>query len=107
MQIKACSYVDESQIGRPKHLFSQYKKLGIYSWEQVFSIADEELEKNIMAFLFSKTEVFDHPIDREVLQDIWRKDGKNFNVLSPIRISKERFFKLYNLGKERNAKNGI
>ncbi len=107
MQIKACSYVNEVQIGIPKELFSQYKKLGIYSWDQVFSIAKKDVNKNIMAFLFSKTEVFTYPIDNSTLQSIWARDNKKFNIFSPIKITKERFFELYNLGKERNAKNDI
>ncbi len=107
MQIKACSYVDEVQIGTSKELFSKYKKLGIYSWDQVFSIAKRDLKKNIMAFLFSKTEVFIVPVEEPTLQSIWQRDNKRFNIFSPIEITKERFFELYNLGKERDAENGF
>jgi predicted nucleic acid-binding protein/GNAT superfamily N-acetyltransferase len=32
MHVKACSYLDDVEIGKPKQLFSKYKKLGIYNW---------------------------------------------------------------------------
>ncbi|RLF27107.1 MAG: hypothetical protein DRN14_05815 [Thermoplasmata archaeon] len=104
MQLKACSYVDGVDIGKPKELFRQYKKLGIYSWEQVFSIAKKDLDKDLMVFLFSKTEVFVHPISNDELQIIWKEDGKKFNIFGPIKISQERFLKLYSIGQGKDNK---
>lgn len=100
MHIKACSYLDDLEIGKPKQLFSKYKKLGIYKWKDVYNeIASGDLEKEIMVFKFSKTEIFKKPIHLSQLQAMWKADGKNFNnAISPLSIDQDRFFRLYNLG---------
>jgi hypothetical protein len=100
MQIKACSYLDDVEIGKPKQLFSKYKKLGIYTWNDVYNdVAKGDLNKEIMAFKFSKTEVFPYPISLARLQAMWKADNKSFNnAQGPLAISKERFFEIYNLG---------
>ena len=104
MQLKACSYIDDAKIGTAKELFQQYKKFGVYTWKQVFDVADNDLNENIMAFLFSKTEVFNCPISNNELQRIWKKDNKNFMVISPVKITKERFFELYKIGQGKDDK---
>ena len=100
MQIKACSYIDEVLIGKPKTLFSRYKKLGIYKWKDVYNeVADGDLTKEIMVFKFSKTEIFKYPIHLSQLQAMWEADGKKFNnAISPLSIGRDHFFRLYNLG---------
>jgi predicted nucleic acid-binding protein/GNAT superfamily N-acetyltransferase len=101
MFIKACSYLDEVEIGKPKKLFSKYKKLGIYKWDDVYNdVANKDLDKNIMVFKFSKTEIFKSPIHLSELQSIWIKyDRKNFNnAVSPLLITNDRFLQLYSQG---------
>jgi predicted nucleic acid-binding protein len=100
MQIRAYSYLDEVEIGKPKQLFSKYKKLGTYKWDDVYNgVANGDLDKDIMAFKFSKTEVFRNPIPLADLQTMWKADNKNFNnAVSPLAISRERFFEIYKLG---------
>lgn len=100
MHVKACSYLDDVEIGKPKQLFSKYKKLGVYKWKDVYNeVADSDLNKDIMAFKFSKTEVFKKPIHLSQLQKMWKAEGKTFNnAVSPLFISKERFFTIYELG---------
>jgi hypothetical protein len=100
MHVKACSYLDDVEIGKPKQLFSKYKKLGIYKWKDVYNgVADSDLNKDIMAFKFSKTEIFKKPIHLLQLQMMWKTEGKTFNnAVSPLFISKERFFTIYDLG---------
>lgn len=98
MQIKACSFVDEVLIDKPKALFSKYKRLGIYKWSDVFGIAENNLDKELMVFKFSRTEIFTSPITFFDLQQIWKTGGKNFNVFSPLQITKERFFEIYMKG---------
>jgi predicted nucleic acid-binding protein/ribosomal protein S18 acetylase RimI-like enzyme len=100
MFIKACSYLDDVEIGKPKQLFSKYKKLGIYKWADVYNdVAEKDLDKKIMAFKFSKTEIFKHPIHLSDLQAIWKSDGKTFNnAVSPLLINNDRFLQLYSMG---------
>ena len=99
MSIRASSYLDEVVIGKPKALFSQFRRLGIYRWEDVFNVAKRQVGQDIMAFRFSNTEVFSTPISRDDLQEIWREEtGGKFHIQAPISISKQRFFRLYKMG---------
>lgn len=99
MAIRATSYLDEVVIGAPKPLFSQFRRLGVYRWEDVFSVARGRIDREIMAFRFSNTEVFSNPITRNELQEIWREEvGGRFHIQAPIAVPKERFFRIYKLG---------
>jgi GNAT superfamily N-acetyltransferase len=97
--IRACSYVDDVVIGKPKDLFSRFRRLGVYQWEDVLEVAKRSIDQEIMAFRFSRTEVFDTPICRNDLQRIWLKEtGSRFHIQAPISIPTERFFRLYRKG---------
>jgi predicted nucleic acid-binding protein/GNAT superfamily N-acetyltransferase len=99
MSIRACSYLDEVVIDKPKDLFSRFRRLGIYQWEDVFRVAKERIAQEIMAFRFSSTEVFKTPIHRDDLQKIWEEEtGGKFHIQTPISIPKQRFFRLYKMG---------
>lgn len=99
MAIRASSYLDEVVIGAPKPLFSQFRRLGVYRWEDVFNIAKDRTNQEIMAFRFSNTEVFSNPISRNELQEIWKEEtGGMFHLQTPIAIPKDRFFRIYKLG---------
>jgi len=99
MSIRACSYIDEVVIGKPKALFSRFRRLGVYQWQDILRTANENADKEIMAFQFSNTEVFDFPIFRDELQEIWQEEtGKEFHIRCPIFIPLSRFFRLYKKG---------
>jgi len=99
MSIRACSYLDEVVIDKPKALFSRFKRLGIYEWKDVFKTANQNLDKYIMAFRFSNTEIFNHPIHQNELKEIWKQEsGVNFHVQKPTFISNQLFFHLYHVG---------
>jgi len=98
MSIRACSYLDEVVVDKPKTIFSRFKRLGVYEWKDVFKTADQNLDKNIMALYFSHTEIFDHPFHRDELKKIWKEEiGTNLHIQMPVFISKNRlFFHIYN-----------
>jgi len=102
MSIRACSRLDEVVKDTPKSLFSRFQGLGIYQWKDVYETADRDLNKKIMAFRFSNTEVFKKPVDLNMLKEIWMtEDGKKFQApQSPLPISNQRFFQIYRLGME-------
>ncbi|MEN8216759.1 MAG: GNAT family N-acetyltransferase [Pseudomonadota bacterium] len=103
--IRACSYLDEIVIDKPKLLYSRFKRLGVYEWKDVLNQAKGNLDQEIMAFRFSKTEVFNHPIHLNELQEFWKKPfGKNFQIQQPTHISNQLFFHLYKMGVK--TKNG-
>ncbi len=97
--IRACSYIDEVMIDKPKPLFSKFRRLGTYEWKNVLEVAGGNIEQDIMAFRFSRTELFDSPVHRDELQAIWQaEEGCNFNILAPVAISCRRFLQLYQKG---------
>jgi len=99
--IRACSYLNEVFVDTPKSLFSQFKRLGIYKWENIFKVAKKDADKKIMAFQFSNTELFNSPVHADKLQEIWIQErGKNFSIQSPIKISSNLFYQLYKIGIE-------
>jgi hypothetical protein len=95
MSIRACSYIDEVVIDKPKVLFSRFKRLGVYQWEDIYNVAHSDIEKEIMAFRFSNTELL-NPIHKDDLQQIWKEElGTNFHIQGPIRIPNKMFYRLY------------
>lgn len=107
MSIRACSYLDQVIVDKPKALYSRFKRLGVYKWEDVYSVAGKDVDQEIMAFRFSGTELFNSPIHRDKLQEIWmREKGQKFNILSPIRVSNDTFLHLYKMGTQVQCKGG-
>ena len=97
--IRACSYINEVLIDKPKILFREFKQMGTYEWNHVYTTAENDINKDIMAFRFSHTEIFNTPISLNTLRNIWVEDeGKQFNPLAPMKISNERFLQLYSIG---------
>lgn len=96
--IRACSYLDEVVIDRPKPLFSRFRRLGVYQWEHLFKLAKRDLDTKIMGFRFTNTEILSHPLDKKTLQRLWREElGKNFHIQCPIKIPEKVFFDLYSM----------
>jgi hypothetical protein len=99
MSIRACSYLDEIVIDKPKPIFSRFRRLGVYQWPDVFQVAKENLDQEIMAFRFSHTEVFNNPIGKNELASLWQAEtGDNFHIQMPIFIANQLFFRLYKMG---------
>jgi GNAT superfamily N-acetyltransferase len=97
--IKACSYLDDLVIDKPKILFTRFRRLGVFRWKDVFNLAKRDREKEIMGFRFTNTEVLARPIDKKTLQMIWRERwNKNFHIQCPIKIPEEMFYDLYSIG---------
>jgi hypothetical protein len=97
--IRACSYLEEIAIDKPKALFTRFRRLGVYTWPDVFKLARGNPDKKIMGFTFTKTEVLTQPIERHQLQKTWREQvGKNFHIQSPMKIPEPLFFDLYSKG---------
>jgi GNAT superfamily N-acetyltransferase len=97
--IRACSYIDEVVVGLPKDLFRRFKRLGVYEWPDVFALAKLDVTKEIMAFRFSKTEPFLHPIAWSTMQATFRRHtDRGSQLQSPAAISEECFFDFYRQG---------
>lgn len=93
--IRACSRLDEIIIDTPKNLFQQFRRLGIYSFNDVLKTANNDLGKKVMAIKFSDTEIFSDPIAFDDIQSILEK---KITLQSPYKISSKYFGRLYNKG---------
>lgn len=98
-KIRASSYIDEIFIDDPKKLYKQFKQLGVYEWKHVSETANKK--KEVMAFVFSDTELFKNPISLIATKTLIKKlENKNFMALSPVEIKTETYLALYKLGME-------
>lgn len=94
--IRACSYLEEVVVDKPKRLFAQLRRLGVYEWKDLVTLTKGNINNEIMAFRFSNTEILPHPIRKQTLQEIWTAEmGKNFHIQSPLKISNDVFSRLY------------
>ena len=97
--IRACSYIDEVEIDLPETLYKKYRRLGVYERKNVMDVAKHKVDQPIMAFKFSRTENFDHPITRQELRTLWKNRlGKNFHNQAPLKIDNEMFLSIYEIG---------
>jgi GNAT superfamily N-acetyltransferase/predicted nucleic acid-binding protein len=95
MSIRACSRLEQVEIGLPKELFRKYKRLGIYEWVHVYKTAHYDINQNIMALKFSDTELFTKPMHWKRLQDILKGNNISTQLQQPLAISNELFLKIY------------
>lgn len=91
--IRAYSNLDEIIVDTPKNLFHQFRRLGIYTFNDVLKTANNDFQKKVMAIKFSDTEIFNKPIPFEEVQNILEK---RVTLQSPYKISPKEFEKLYN-----------
>jgi predicted nucleic acid-binding protein len=97
--IRASSYIDEIFIDKPKKLFKQFEQLGVYKWEHISKTAKNK--KEIMAFIFSDTELFKKPISLKNVSTIYKNiEEKKFMAVTPIKIKTETYLALYKSGNE-------
>jgi len=97
--IRACSRLDEVIIDKPKNLYSLFRDLGIYELKNVFNVANNNPEKDIMAIRFSDTELFKKPVPLQKIQQVL---NKQMTMQSPINITPESFAIIYKLGSQKN-----
>jgi predicted nucleic acid-binding protein len=100
--ICACSYLDEIIVDNPKVVFKKLKRLGIYKWKDVLSVAGGDVNKEIMGLRFSKTELFSKRVLLPELKKLWpRLESKPFTPPpSPVKVSQDTFMEMYIIGQE-------
>ncbi|MFA7419703.1 MAG: GNAT family N-acetyltransferase [Melioribacteraceae bacterium] len=105
MSISASAYVNEVEIDKPKILFKKYKRLGVYTWDNIFDTAHGDVNNEIMAFSFELTENFLTPIGFEQLNQLYNKHLKRnfFAPMIPTKIPENLFFEIYKLGQHKGS----
>ncbi|MFM7367289.1 MAG: N-acetyltransferase, partial [Sphaerospermopsis kisseleviana] len=92
--IKACSFIDEVVIGKPKELYQRFQRLGVYKLDDIMKISKDK-NGDIMAIRFSNTELLKYPIPLQKVQEVL--DNKT-TLPSPLKIENYHFLQLYRLG---------
>jgi len=92
--VRACSYLDEVVVGKPKELYQRFQRLGVYKFRDIENLNPNK-DGNIMAIRFSDIELFENPVNSKQIQEIC---DKKLLLISPSKIKKEHFIKVYNLG---------
>lgn len=95
--VRACSRLEEIIIDNPKDLFRRFQRLGVYNYKNVLEVAKNDENNDIMAIVFSDTEMFKKPISLTNVQKIL---GNKSTIQAPIKISKEQFTEIYTLGNQ-------
>ena len=93
--IRACSRLEEVVVDTPNSLFRQFRRLGVYAFEDVLKTANNNQQSKVMAIKFSDTEIFNKPIFFDKIKEVLEK---NITLQSPYKITEEQFYKLYNEG---------
>ncbi len=95
--IIAASYIDEIFIDKPKKLFKQFEKLGVYKWKDISDAARKK--DKIMAFVFSDTELLKKPISLKKISNIFNiLENKKFMIVAPTKIKTETYLAAYKQG---------
>lgn len=94
MTVKATSRLRGVVCARPKELFKQFQRLGVYQWKQVYEAARKDITRELTALRFSHTERYIRPITKKQLADF----GIKGNLQGPMSIPHHIFKKIHILG---------
>ncbi len=92
--IRAHSRLDEVLLGTPKSLYRQFRRFGIYDWKDVFAKAQNNLDKQIMALRFCKTEMLDTTYTYDEIIQLLAEVGIKTQLQSPCQIPANIFFSI-------------
>lgn len=92
--IRAHSRLDEIVVGKPKDLFKQFRRLGIYEWKDVFATAKNNISNEIMALRFSDTEMLSKCLSWDEITQKLDAVGVKTQLQSPCKIPEDVFFSI-------------
>ena len=91
--IRACSYLDRVEKGSAKEMYEKYKRLGVLEWKELQQRAKG---RDVATYVFSYTELFDHPVGLEEVRKLINKPTETFQ--SFCTISETTFLNMYQAG---------
>lgn len=98
--IVGCSYLNNVVTGEPKVLYSTFRRFGVYTWKEIFSLAKGDIHRKIKVLQFSDTEVFERPVSLTETNDILEAEGlKRQTFVSPVKVNHQVFSKIYRLAR--------
>lgn len=105
--LRACSTIADVTIGPAKVLYKRFKRLGIYSWNNVVEKSHNDPEGDVMAVRFTNTELFEAIIPRKQLDTVLRKYmGTNPPLSTAVKIPNDCFCELYRMGSADKKEDG-
>ncbi len=97
--MRACSRVLTVKTGAASALFGEFKRLGVYKWEDVLRLANGDPSAQVTAVRFSDTELLPHPIPWSDLKSLLPRLGENEATFQwPRQVSPQAFVQLYRVG---------
>jgi predicted nucleic acid-binding protein/GNAT superfamily N-acetyltransferase len=96
--IRACSFLEDVVVGRPKELFRRFDRLGVYEWKHLMALTKDNIDKNLMTVRYSDTQLMANPIIWDDFQAVLQESGVRTQLQSPQQISSQVFAKLYRMG---------
>ena len=96
--IRACSFLDDVVVGRPKELFRRFDRLGVYEWRHLIELAKDDIDANLMAVRYSDTQLLANPIRWDTFQAVLKEAGVRTQLQSPQLLPPQVFAKLYRKG---------
>ena len=101
------STIADVTIGPAKVLYKRFKRLGIYSWNNVVEKSHNDPEGDVMAVRFTNTELFEAIIPRKQLDTVLRKYmGTNPPLSTAVKIPNDCFCELYRMGSADKKEDG-
>ena len=95
----ATALVEDVVYGPAKEIFSQFKRYGVFGWDDVLKVANDDPIGQIEAFRFGHTEPFERPVELARASALADQLGVSMPVLqSPRRMSTKLFSAIYREG---------
>ncbi len=92
--IRACSRLLEVRRGPAKVLFGEFRRLGVFEWRDILSMAGGDPTKEIIALRFADTELFEQPFPGAQAKAL----GIRNNFTSPVKVPETAFTEIYRHG---------
>ena len=96
--VVATSHLDNVQIGPPKDIFRDNRRLGALGWSEIQEMCSGGTVRDIMALEFSHSCPFRSPVDHTSLKRIYSRHSRKLVVQSPSRVPRAVFHDIFRSG---------
>ena len=96
--VVAISWLDEVQIGSPKEVFRDNRRLGVLAWRDIQEMCKGGEVNDIMALRFSHTFLLRSRVDFGSLKGLYESHASKLVTQSPSRVPKALFLDIFRAG---------
>lgn len=95
-EVRAVSTCLATDADKATHLARRYHRLGVYQWRDVLAAAGNNPDKELRAYMFTRTEVLRRPVEWKDLRNILIEHTRKIHTIqSPLRITENVFSAIY------------